>query len=595
MIKNIIHYFSFFLKLETLFWGALFLIIFGLGFNFRMQQHSIQYNPDKYNVITSDGVGYYSYLPSTFIKKEFQLSDNQDHYMNFDYTPGNKQNKYFIGSSLLMAPFFGLAHFYTSATYKISPNKSFLPNGYSFPYQLAICIAGVFYLILGLLYFKKTALSLGVKKEIIFFLIILFALGTQLMELSSYESSFSHVYAFFIISFSIHKWHLFTLNPKLSTFLLLAFSLSLLLLIRPTDILIVITFPIFWVLNGHTKSLYWLKRQGVAYLYALGVGISFLFLQLFYWKLQSGSFFIWTYTDEGFDFSNPEFFNVLFSYKKGLFVYTPLLIISFLTILLTPIKIWVKVWLGLFFIINTYVISSWWCWWYGGSLGMRPWMDFLPIIILILALSLNKLNIKLRIAFYLLAIFSIPLNIIQTYQYSWGIMHWDSMTHDKYWQIFMKTDAALDFITFDPPTFYKDYTVIDSTAHKIESTYDSISFVEKNKMFHTLFEAPSSQLFNDSIGTYIKVKFDGKVEHMRASANLTCNKNLKNTSDVKQQSQRVIAYIRRANKWITTEVIFDLGKGAKNEEDFSLFFYNNQRNHFWFKNVEITFYNYKIN
>lgn len=593
-MRKSINYFSKRVKPELIFWFFLFTVVFGLGFNFRLQSISIGYDIDKYNVITSDGIGYYSYLPSTLIKKENQLSDNQDHYMNFDYTPGNKQNKYFIGSSILMAPFFGVAHLYTSAHYALSPKSSFFPNGYSFPYQLAIAVAGVFYLILGLLYFKKTALSLGIKKEIIFFLIILFALGSQLMELASYESSFSHIYAFFIISFSIYQWHLFTIRPNLKFFLALVLSLSLLLLIRPTDILILISFPIFWVINGYNASLAWLKNQRLAYVYALIIGFALLFLQLFYWKLQSGSFLVWTYNDEGFDFSNPEFFNVLFSYRKGLFVYTPLLIISLLYILFSSIKKQIKVWFTLFFLINTYVISSWWCWWYGGSLGMRPWMDFLPIVLLVLALSLNVLNFKLRVIFYLLGLYSIPLSIIQTYQYSWGIMHWDSMNKDKFWQIFMKTDADFDYITFDPPTFYKNYELLDSTTFKIASTFDTVSFVHKNNMFYTLLEIPCNKILNDTCGTYIKVKLEGKVEFMRASASLTCNKNLENTSDVTQQSQRMIASIRKANKWTNAELIFDLGKSAKNETDLSLFLYNNQRNHFWFKNVEITFYNYKI-
>lgn len=581
-------------KPEFLFWLLLFVVVLGLGFKFKTLSKEKNYDVDKYNIITSDGIGYYSYLPSTFIKKENQVSDNHDHYMNFDYTPNNKQNKYFVGSAILMAPFFGIAHAYTLVNYKINPQSKFPPNGYSFPYHLSIGIAGVFYLLLGLFYFKKTAINLGVKKEIVFFLIILFALGTQLMELASYESSFSHIYGFVIISFILYKWNLFTQKPNLSSFLSIILSISLLLLVRPTDILIVISFPLFWVINNSSKTFEWLKKQRLAYVYTIAIGVAVLFIQLTYWKIQSGSFIIWTYTDEGFDFSNPELFNVLFSYRKGLFVYTPLLIITFIYAILAPINKWVKFWLFLFFICNTYVISSWWCWWYGGSLGMRPWMDFLPIVMIVLAISLNKLNLKLRILFYVLAVFSIPLNIVQTYQYASGIMHWDSMNKEKYWQIFMETSPTFDFITFDPPTFYKDYTIIDSTSYKIESTFDTIMSVEKHKMFHTLLEVPSEKLFNNNMGTYIKIKLDGKVEFMRECASLTCNKKFKNTAEVNQQSQRMIAYIRKTKTWVNTEVIFDYGVGTTNEKDLSIFLYNTQRNYFWFKNVEIIFYNYKI-
>ena len=153
------------IKPEFFFWFFLFIIVFGLGFNFRMQSFDIQYDETKYNVITSDGIGYYSYLPSTFINKEFQTSNDPNHYLNFDKDSTTSQNKYFVGSSILMAPFFGLAHIYTSVDYWISPTSGYYPNGYSFPYHLAICLAGVFYLLLGLFYIKKIGLQLGIKKK----------------------------------------------------------------------------------------------------------------------------------------------------------------------------------------------------------------------------------------------------------------------------------------------------------------------------------------------------------------------------------------------------------------------------------------------
>ncbi len=582
------------IKPEFIFWFFLFLVVFGLGFNFRMQSFDVQYDKNKYNVITSDGIGYYSYLPSTFISKEFQISNDPNHYLNFDQKPSTNQNKYFVGSSILMLPFFGAAHTYASFSYWLAPKTGFYPNGYSFPYHIAICFAGVFYLILGLFYIKKLGLKLGIKKSILFFLIIVFALGTQLLELSSYEASFSHAYAFFTIAALLYYWHSFTASPNLKSFLIVSFLIALLILIRPTDILIILTFPIFISINGWEPTYNWLKKQRVAYVYSLLIGSSLLMLQLSYWKLQSGSFFIWSYSGEGFDFSQPEFFNVLFSYKKGLFVYTPLAALSCIYLFFGNLSFKIKSWLFIFFILNTYVISSWWCWWYGGSYGMRPWMDFLPILMITLAYYLNQLKKTFLYAFYILAPLSIPINLIQTYQYSRGIMHWDQMTKDKFWQIFLKTDRAFDFITYDPSEHYKNHIVTDSTTIVIQPTFDSINFVEKHNMFHTLLEVPSDSIFSDSLGTYVKIEFKGNVEFMRECAVLTCNKNLNTPDQVDQQSQRIIGYIRRTQEWIYSEIVFDLGPKKDNEKDFSIFFYNNQRNHFWFKDVKVTFYNYKL-
>lgn len=300
------------IKPEIIFWFFLFLTVFSLGFTLRMQSYDVQYNVIKYNVITSDGVGYYSYLPSIFVKTELQVNPNNDYYLTFDQDLITKQNKYFVGSSILMAPFFGIAHCYTTISYWISPNKSFVPNGYSFPYQLSILFAGVFYLISGLFYIKRTMIYLGIKKEIVFFLIIVFALGSQLMGLASYEASFSHVYAFFTIALLIYNWNLFTFSPNLKRFLYIGVLSALLMLIRPTDLLIFLIFPIFWIHNGFDQSINWLQQQRIAYLYIIIIGLLIIYLQLYFWKQQSGSYFIWSYTDEGFNFSNPEIWNVLF-------------------------------------------------------------------------------------------------------------------------------------------------------------------------------------------------------------------------------------------------------------------------------------------
>lgn len=559
-----------------------------------MQSHDIQYNVNKYNVISSDGIGYYSYLPSIFVKNEFQVSENKDRYILFDKDPVTKQNKYFVGTSVLMAPFFGIAHIYTSFHYWIHPQSSFIPNGYTFPYQLAVIFAGVFYLLLGFYYLKKITVSLGVKKSTSYFLIISFALGSQLLGLASYEASFSHVYAFFTISILLYYWHRFTQSPNLKYFLTVGALASLLTIIRPTDLILLLCFPIFLILNGNKLAFSWLKQQRAAYVYLIIIGLFFLYLQLFFWKLQSGSYFIWSYSGEGFNFANPEIWNVLFSYKKGLFVYTPILIIVVVSIAFSKIKPSIKIWFLSFFLVNTYVISSWWCWWYGGSYGMRAWMDFMPIVYIVTALSLSKISFYFRMSFYALALMAIPITIIQSYQYSYGIMHWESMTKDKFWQIFLKTHSDFDFVTHDPSEDYKKHLVVDSLTIDLDNTFENVYSVEKNQQFYTLYEAPCATVFPDSLGTYLKVSFEGKLEHMRASASLTVNKNRLNSTEVIQKSERIIAYIRKSDNWTSSEIVFDLGKKRADETDFSLFLYNNQRNFFWIRNVSITFYYYQL-
>lgn len=81
------------------------------------------FSNENSEIIVSDGHGYYAYLPALFIYKDASFSFFYDaqkkHYHNFqmhDFISdfeGKKGNKYFIGTAILLVPFFILAHFFT--------------------------------------------------------------------------------------------------------------------------------------------------------------------------------------------------------------------------------------------------------------------------------------------------------------------------------------------------------------------------------------------------------------------------------------------------------------------------------------------------
>lgn len=555
-----------------------------------MESNDTQWNTDKFKVIDSDGLGYYAYLPSTFLNTPYQ--GNLDHELNFDSNPVTQSNKYFLGTSLLETPFFIIAHGYASLHNWISPSSKFLPNGYSFPYHIAILFSGVFYLIIGLIFIKKTAVNLGIKRKLILPILAIFALGCQLFILSSYEASLAHIYAFSIISALLFYWNRFTKNPDRKSYLMLFFLISILGLIRPTDVLIILVFPVFLVINGNKVWLEWMKKQRMNHFFGLLIGLSVLLVQLTYWKLQSGSFFIWSYGNEGFDFSSPEIFNMLFSYKKGLFIYTPIIFIALVFIVISRIKWSIKLWFSIFFLVNTYVISSWWCWFYGGSYGMRPWIDFLPIIILVLILAIQTMNQKVfRLILFGLIILCVPYNLIQTYQYTSQIMHYDSMNKAKFWQIFMRTDDTFKFVTYDQPEYYSRYELIQSKYEIL--TNNEVHSVNKRNQRFKLIKTVTDSIFYKNEATYLKVSFDGKIDEMNKSANLYW---IRTVDDGNQdfQNAKVISFIRKSDEWQKAEIILDICQRYGNEIEFELGFYNDAKNNFQFKNIRIDYVNYVI-
>lgn len=115
---------------------------------------NMNWGGDNYKcIISSDACGYYAYLPAVFIYKDLQFSHfekvemSKEYYSTFttqDYrlkTEHGVIDKYYVGSGILWLPFFAIAHMSASSF-------GYLPDGYSYPYQIAVNIAAIFYLCL---------------------------------------------------------------------------------------------------------------------------------------------------------------------------------------------------------------------------------------------------------------------------------------------------------------------------------------------------------------------------------------------------------------------------------------------------------------
>ena len=143
-------------KYNALFLGF-FLSIAATLFYFR------QLNSPWFPIIGGDGIGYYSYLPARYIYhdtnydfKWFNKAYNDNYIGGFANPEDNfmvqykdkRINKYYPGLSLLWTPFFFIAHV-------IAEPLGYIADGYSLPYQVAIAIASLCYLFLGLYYLRK--------------------------------------------------------------------------------------------------------------------------------------------------------------------------------------------------------------------------------------------------------------------------------------------------------------------------------------------------------------------------------------------------------------------------------------------------------
>ncbi len=404
---------------------------------------------DARHTIDGDGSGYYSYLTTVFRYKttdfksvyEYEKTrrglDYMGHYFH-EYN-GKIVNKYYAGTAVMMLPFYVMASV-------LSKLANMPVDGYNILFQYAAAFAAAFYLAIGLLLVNALLKTFTISKPIRVLTLLSFLLGTNLFYYAFMHPAHSHVYSFAAIAGFAYFARLFMLHGNAKALYSMSLLLGLVALIRPTNLLLVLLIPFFApdfkIVKQRFTALF---KKPLLIFSALIFFLMFFSVQIIFNYLQTGEFILYTYKNEGFHFLQPATWSFLFSYRKGFFIYTPLMLLLFsgFIVLFRQSK-FQTYWLLGFLIVLVYFLSSWWNWFFGDSFGMRAMIDYYPIFAILLALGFSALS-KIRAGKIFLSLFLlliVPLNLVQAYQYEVGILHPDSMNKDKYWHVFFKTDKA---------------------------------------------------------------------------------------------------------------------------------------------------------
>lgn len=409
------------------------------------------------NSLSWDVFGYYLYLPLTFIYHDLSLKDltivneiiEKYHntitfYQGVPMPNGNHIIKYTAGISIFYSPFFFIGHIAAKIL-------NYPTDGFSLPYQYAIVCGGLIYALIGILALAKV-LSRFFSDKIVAFVLLIIVFGTNYIpHITMYsQNTMSHNYLFMtyalILWFTI-RWH----ETKLLKFAIgLGILCGLTILSRPSEIVCLII-PALW---GVSKINFWEERWNyfkthIKHLILFSIIVLCIgSIQLIYWKIYTGKLFFNSYggnAGEGFEFLSPFTLQVLFSFRKGWLIYTPVMIFAILGF----IELYRKnrsVFYALFiyFLLNLYIVSSWSCWWYAETFSQRALIPSYPIMAISLGYFLewiknNRLILNLSIA---LIISMIGLNVFQTTQFHKGIIHGARMTKDYYFATFGKLDEV---------------------------------------------------------------------------------------------------------------------------------------------------------
>jgi hypothetical protein len=414
-------------------------ILFAVAYN----MFNIHYwtHPDR--VIYHDVISYYAYLPATMIYKDLTLDFTQDSagYFSDKFWPlktpdGRNVIKMSMGLSFLYAPFFVMGHIAAGMT-------GYPADGFSMPYKFFLTMSALFYLALGL-YFLRKILENYFSQKVVIITLIATVLGTNLYFYSAIESTMPHVYLFALFSAFIYLTIRWYEKPDMESAIIIGLLGGLITLIRPTDIILAVFFFLWDV-----KSLEELKQRFLFFIknpqFKIAMALTFLIVwvpQFAYWKYATGHWLYYSYNDEGFNFLHPHIIDGLFSYRKGWLLYTPVMLLA-ITGLALSYKKMKKIFFPslIFLVLNIYIITSWWCWWYGGSFGGRPFIDSYPVLALSLAVFIKwtfTLKKSAKLISHITIIVLILLNLFQTWQYYGGDIHYDAMTRKAYWKIFLR-------------------------------------------------------------------------------------------------------------------------------------------------------------
>jgi hypothetical protein len=438
------------------------------------------------NILSYDYFGLYLYLPANFIYSDPGIADlswleqinnqygNTPMFYQLEPHEGYNIIRFFSGMAILLSPFFFIGH----AAAQLS---AYPADGFSLPYQIAMTFAAWFYVVLGLVFLRKVLLRF-VNEQITSITLIALYLGTNLFFWSTFDAGAPHTILFALYAILIWytiRWHE---KPRPLFAVIIGLVLGLIIISRPSDIIAIII-PLLW--NIHDSESLRNKLRLIAnnfpHIFLL---ILFAFLaglpQILYFKTFTGQLFFSPYNDPQsvMDWANPRFSWVLFSFRKGWFIYAPLMIfaVAGLGILIKknkPIALAIIV----YFLLNLYLISAFTSL---VSYGWRAFIQSYAVLAIPLAYTVayfySKTVLRKIVGPVLLAGF-VMLSVFQSWQVMTGIIHGSRMTKDYYLGMFGKTsvtDKYKKLLRIDHYMDEPDFRLTDTTSY---SSYE-LAFID---------------------------------------------------------------------------------------------------------------------
>ncbi len=382
-------------------------------------------------VMSSDMEGYYQYLPYVLLKDREEISQMR---WAKPYGDDKKLNVFTCGVAIMQLPFFVVAH-------GITKYLELEATGYGPVYFTSVFIATMFYVLAGLIFLYYWLIRFFKPKIAAWVTVLIFA-ATNLFYYTIMAPGMSHAYSFSLVAMYLYFVPRFYEKTNLKNTLFTALPIGLLTLIRPTSLVLALYFILFDVVSFSdlkNRILFFLKKWKYILLFPL-VGFMVFIPQMLYWYEVTGTYIFYSYQEEGFtNILSPKILTVLVGARNGWFIYTPLMLVAFLTLIYLAYKKKLNsIPTLLILIIIIYLDGSWWRPTFSAAAGYRALIEYIPLMAVPLGyfveITSEKENKTLRnIVIAVFALFVI-YNILFAFKYS--AWHW--WNEDWQWKIFLR-------------------------------------------------------------------------------------------------------------------------------------------------------------
>ncbi len=357
-------------------------------------------------LVGSDGVKYFVYLPSLIIDGDLDFSDEYAYFYRYvpdwvwsvdglrSETTGLAINRFSIGPAILWSPFFVVAHLLAVMLHGVGVDVPL--DGYGYLYQALVLAGNIVYGGLGTWFCFRVAQRFVGERSALWATLLVVLAGNPVYYMTV-EPSMSHPVSMLASAGFFYLWLKLRDDPARTGWVWLGVLGGLMAMIRPQDGLL-LALPIVDDLlsigpgrrSAHVAA--WLARSATA----TGAAILTFAPQLVVWKVLNGGFLQSGYAEQFdglFNWSSPQLLNVLFSVRRGLFVWHPIFLFAIIGLILVPARHRRFVLLSAAgFLMQWYVVSSWHDWAQGDAFGGRMFIVCAPIFVIGLATLVERLS-----------------------------------------------------------------------------------------------------------------------------------------------------------------------------------------------------------